>query len=975
MASIISVLLQLIRPLGDKLSISDGYKFNTIKEINEILGFKEKTSDIIFNQYQENFDNRYATSTDGFIPSLVGNLEDYWGIQYNTKGEQQFGLAFQGSIRMYMDTEQRLSVEKTSPFLDPDEGLRDIQFSEDGKYIAEQCILGFRMDENKKPVYRLFSAERVRNGLPRDSVWQLGYPRLIGGNAYHIEPQVVITSEEGHILRGRYALHESSYFISEDGVYQLNDYGKKWCSPSENVDNGWYKNNILSGYRGIQYGFKATFYEVNRHGNYYKIIARELDLTTMKLKFQIDREYNKNRFKDESFEKKPESKTELLPLINFLREYPVSEKTLNIISRLIEGNLGMIVELANEQVEFTAGDNKISTILGINDALLKILNSYIDRNGIVKEGNGFKELRYIFDTLVGSERTNVLCLNKYSTKEPDAEHIFFNSDISDKTWFESMLDAIQSYESLDSLTDPQLLELDEKILMWQKIFFKSNGEKRIFSNGPDLRQYGDFEDETLIELLHDAVIDIFGRYTYTKMLTGSLFVKTGSILFVATSWASFAKESFKNNNRLLLEHYKKSSLGLPPPQHERQTALGYSVDTIIFGPSRRLKVVREAGGLTQERILNMPHIPTDNWNPSYITYKEVAKLGKGQLMKYTSRLSYWLSDVFGYNPIVSKASMELSLSKTEGTRQLLEEIYEIMTSSKDVREYNGNDKEFYLNLMKDQLFQLLLLGWDKKSRASLKEFMIDPSNFGGKYTIVLSESQDVPETFRKIDLNLGHIQYWKEKGVFESYLASFRTDLGNAPDLDTSSLLSNLGEVISHLGDSLAKAALRFSKENKKLYLIPMKAYTHGYAQKSQRQAKYYLQTASDIFSQPHPSRTKWNSWELDGSKLSEFAPKYKYLLRTLIEGRYSLFVIAVDKNTGGFEHVGAFNIMEGAFTPSYIHFSEKDSGYRTFKEIESFDQEFSMEINQVMKLFRLNPLPFTRIIEDDISNKFDFLL
>jgi hypothetical protein len=427
---------------------------------------------------------------------------------------------------------------------------------------------------------------------------------------------------------------------------------------------------------------------------------------------------------------------------------------------------------------------------------------------------------------------------------------------------------------------------------------------------------------------------------------------------------------------LLLEHYKKSSLGLPPPQHERETALGYSVDTIIFGPSRRLEVINEPGGLAQEKIFSMPHIPTNNWNPSYITYKEVVKLGKGQLIKYTSILSYWLSGVRGYTPIVSKASLDLGHSKIEGTRLLLEEIYEVLTSNEDVKMYSEADKDFYLNFVRDCLFNLMFLSWDRKSgtRTELKNFMLDPSKFGGKYTIVLSESQDIPEIFRKVTLNSGHIQYFKEKGMFESYFASFRTDLGNAPDLDTSTLLSNLKEPISHLSNSLKEVATRFAKENKKLYIIPLKAYTHGYAQKSQRQAKYYVQTAGDIFSQPHPSRTKWNCWELDGTKLSEFITKYKYVLRTLLEGRYSLFIVAVDKNTGSFEHIGAFNVGMGTFTPGEIHFSEKGSGYRTFEGIDNFDQEFSTEINEVMKLFRLSPLPFTRTSEGDISDKYDFL-
>lgn len=150
-----------------------------------------------------------------------------------------------------------------------------------------------------------------------------------------------------------------------------------------------------------------------------------------------------------------------------------------------------------------------------------------------------------------------------------------------------------------------------------------------------------------------------------------------------------------------------------------------------------------------------------------------------------------------------------------------------------------------------------------------------------------------------------------------------------------------------------------------------MKAYTHGFAQKSQRQAIQYVQTTDAIFK---PSRTQWDCWELDGSKLDDFSSRYKYILRTLIEGRYSLFIVAVDKSTGSFEHLGAFNILQGALALDQFYFSNKGSGYRVFKNIEGIDLEFSNEINAVMNLFKLYPLPFTRTAESDISGVYDFL-
>lgn len=95
--------------------------------------------------------------------------------------------------------------------------------------------------------------------------------------------------------------------------------------------------------------------------------------------------------------------------------------------------------------------------------------------------------------------------------------------------------------------------------------------------------------------------------------------------------------------------------------------------------------------------------------------------------------------------------------------------------------------------------------------------------------------------------------------------------------------------------------------------------------------------------------------------------------MRALIEGRFSLYFVAVDKDAGTFEHVGVLNILQGALSLDQVYFSSK-TGYRTFENIESFDYQFYVDFNVVMNLFKQFPLPFVPRSDRDITELYEFL-
>ncbi len=688
------------------------------------------------------------------------------------------------------------------------------------------------------------------------------------------------------------------------------------------------------------------------------------------------------------------SKIESLPTFSFFREYPISERINSEILELIEENLVPIFRLAKIQTEFKTEEGKTSVVLGIGDDKLRVLNSYVDESGVLHDGVGYSEIRFLFKHVVGAFRVRTLCFNKFkefaiSSDTLDVERVIFNPELTDKKWFISALDAFQSYKSPSGLKDARLIELDKKILKWKARFFTADNNKRTFSEGADFKEYSDaenkLEDETLAKLVHGATIDVFGRYTYIKMITGSFFAdikNLNDIHFIATSWRSFYN-AFRHNRRLNLAHYAYQSEGLPPKtEASSQTKLGFSMDTIIFGPSRRIEIFKDLEESPRELFLKAPHIPTDNWNPSYISYRDAVQLGDDKFMKYTSTLSYWVSEVFAYKTIVLKSEVSRDPSSIEGTSLFIGEIYNRLLNSMEVKNYKGENKEYYLYLAEDSLYQFFHFSLTRKiqnDRSDLIKFLTDPDKIKSFSVVLRGLDENVPDIFKTIKLDQRDIVNWKQRGVYELYLASLRVAT-EARKVDTNILLNELKEPISQLGNYLKTLALELKNENKKLAILPLNYFSHGYAQLKGSTNKYDSQkVAPDIFIEKYFSVNRyytreWRCWELDGSSLEDFTAKYNYVLRAMIEGRQSLFFATIDKTSGETEYLGAINIIQGALVLDEIYFSEKSKEWWGFKSIESFNIEFINKIGGIMTLFKRYPLPFVPRSDKYISDDFNFL-
>ncbi len=929
-----------------KLSIADGHKYEMIKQINEILGYKQHSDLKTIVEYKNEFNNKFSNSNDKFIKSLFQQskkyksrikFEEYWGIKYNNEGKKQFGAILEASIRMYLDKGVKARV---SDFEKLGISTQNIKKSDDGKYIEESTILGFKMDNNGNPSYRLFNLDQLSQGLPMESEWQIGYPKLrflnkiTGKKTFDIIPQVIITHRNGNYLLGRYndfTIHHESKII------QLKDNGEKWFMDQNVLDK-----NILEDFRGVKYGLKTIFYELDRYGNTYTILGHEIDLTSMKFKFGIKMEYYKDRFKHESFKKRKNSQVNLHETPSFLRHYPIAENIKSEIMKLKDSILTPIFKLAQIQIEHnpkTKITTRTSSILPLEDKILRFLNSFIDENGVFQNGLGYDELRYLFKYLV-KDKAEILCYNRFYLKKQDNEHLIFNIHQSDKEWFKSMLSIIINFEPLENIQNPAIKALNERILEYKLRF-----ANRYLSDGPNLNEYEygtiKFEDESLVKELKDAVIDIFGRYTYIKMVTGALYFDGKDIQFITLAWNNLRENAFKHNNRLFLQHYKSTKGGVPPGGATHGGSFGYILDTIIFGITWRLQVIREYGGKTEDLFLDCPHVPTDAWNPAYITEKEVLNIfGRSKIIEYTDELSNWLLKQSGRRP---RFTSKIKLSKSDSNRMLHEYLLNKFKAKVNDFTNDKSKRDIYLYLIEQDLYHLFSLYKSGERDADVQQIKKFLSGTIKKFNLNLKgPTIYMPPELRTIELNQGDYNYFIENNLDKVFLNNLHIRPGSRAGYKTLDRIMNLEDSITNFGKMIKDLALRFGNpsggNHKKLYIIPTKIYDDGLGQHDYSKNKY-IDTASDRIS---IDGKIWKCWILDGSEngkyLKNFNKKYVHVIRGFLEGQLTLFIFAIDEQSGEYIPVCALNAIQGALNPNQVHFSSHKR-VKTFPKIDSFDQ------------------------------------
>ena len=884
--------------LGDldwnRLSISDDHKYQKIVEINRKLG-DSMTFD--FDNFQKVFSKEYSKSTDKFIKSLGSSknvLSKYYGTHYNSRGEMKFGLVLDGSINIYMQTDQRVYLDQIKPFLETTEGLITKKEG-DRDYLIGSYMLGFKMkkEEGKNiPVYRLFKLDEFGNILQKEfisqSEWQLGYAKPLDNGGYDNLPPIQFTDSNGYRLYGKYG----DFQLNDNGIIELHDNGDEWYTNSEILEF----NTLGDGTALRLFGVRVT-----RFGNTYRIVDSGIHLTNMKLKFGVNLEYSAKRFYN--LKAKQKGKYTKLKPEPFLNYYRLS--TVDILNA--RKNLEQVYAIVSQQINTF----RTPEILNIDSKTLKILNAYLE-NGVVKDGLDKKGIKQVFERFLGNlnslnyeDDNNILyriCFNgvrNVGDEYKPSSLVVRQQSMED--WYRAVLEMFKGYT-------PEGNDRIDKLL-------KASGidENTVFTSSFDSAPTD--ADIKLAKILKELVIKIFGRYTYISMITGSLFVKDGSVDFISHPWQTFFNTARRNGITLLHQDIPLSTLSKLESRDSIYRAYSILLDLITLGPQVMLKTGTDPK--IDFEVLSTPHIPMKLWMPMYV---EAHELDPTQLVDFYGLLS----SLSGSMLIEDFPSIEYSIEfRAFGNMMLFEVLYHSYVDLIDSDNSLTNEQKSMYKLMAREQINFFVFAStasaDITKRGQIKEFLIANGLNGFSFTLKISGGY--PNNLKTINLNklfYDKIVHMFGENSIDDIINSLdplsvhprppdATHVAGYPgviEYNAKNILRAQQNQIIKFGNFLKNLAKNV-EGNHKIAIQPFNTYSSGFA---------YSTRADFLSFFPDPENTKADqAFILDGNDLNSFKNSFIKILGGLLVDHQTFVISEVDTNGKTVKHLCAFNLLFGA--------------------------------------------------------------
>ncbi len=968
-----------------KLSKSDVIKYYTINALNELLqnvegyigttpvesnllkhsfrkmllkvdsNFIETLKNDLFKKYRINKGD--IIDLDNFIRNKVaGNVEHYYGAYLGNDGSVKYGLVLGAVIETYLPG---ASNEQVSIYNIKDSRFDSSNLESNKDYDKETGnLLGpytfaFKIKDNKI-TYRLY---KVRSNLKLEGGWQIGIPDLETGEII----SVIITDGNGRKLYGR--IKYEGYSITErvGGVHWWRSSSMKSIKENNYIRN--LKGTGVGDYSGIRV-INAMF---TRYGDMNQIMWVTTDLINPYLDFDFSHDFYTILYKNFPIPSR-RPKSGIINMLPFLRQFPITADILAKESSMRDLVLTHIFDIAQKIIDHSG----LSEYLPVYDNILKVLNAYEDKSGVIHLGPGYKELSHLFKTVIGSSAYS-FSFNNFRDDIEDINHLTYNKDQSFKDWLKIALDLYQNYQ-LPSRgnSDPVLKALDEKIRA--EIFdsignnkFVKGGVPRTFSDGDDFLQgYDGHEDKVLIEEIISTTTNLYGGFTLSKLLTGSIFVQNGRVQFALLTWDSLFKAH--KNAGLVNEHLNVKF----PSSTSYTTAQSQVVDEMILRPS--IEVTIKYGVNEEVEFIQIPHIPTDYWDPNIKSQNEVS-IESLDLTKYSNGLSNLLLKYWGKK---QRSQIVYRTQRAYGNRLVYNVLFE---KYKEQIENNIADDEtqfIYLNVIGQLLYQYIYYGHGPaltNYRKMFQKFLVD----GGKETLELLGLIPLPTingiNFKEIILSDLDLRKWYDDGIVDIMHNSL-TPIGvvSVKEYSAKEIIRNLNEPISSFGNSLKNLALRFgkpSKGSKKIYIIPQGITSGGLGQYYEI-PNQFIAAANKIVKL---NNKDFYSWEIDGTNngdnLVGFNKHYKDVVRAFLEGYKTLFIFAAIESGGEvtqIEGIGSLNILSGALLPSeyaddYTNqlidgYFNSDNHYHSLEGITFYDSEFYSKENKyniinIMNSFR----------------------
>ncbi len=358
------------------------------------------------------------------------------------------------------------------------------------------------------------------------------------GKPIEIISQALITFDSNK-LNGRFEFKSGSEFSWQTNP-RLIDHKQDWYRDT----GGW--DYLMDGDKKI--GLKLLNIMVTSFGGTNTFLHSWTHLTTNFLKYGIEWNYAQILFSDKSWRSKRESSTSLSGFTSLDFEFL---KDPNFQEILAEANFFQEALFRIQQRQSITVSNP--ALLSISDKNVRKLNTYTTADTITEKtiiGKGYNELQSILLKLLGTIDYNnrdsriykILNIKIHETKSLLIRNTYFrnfDSNWNAKAWFKEILSIFQEYEGR---IPAQLDSIDQQLKDTLIVQSGPNKGKSIFNGMSFTNDYKFTQDDIVLK---DKVLNILmyllGRYTVSKMITGSIFFNEDILSFFAPTQESLLR--------------------------------------------------------------------------------------------------------------------------------------------------------------------------------------------------------------------------------------------------------------------------------------------------------------------------------------------------------------------------------------------------------------------------------------------------
>jgi len=850
--------------LGALYTFRDDFEvLNTIREDVALYGYRLEQQEIRDKLYEITF-----------------NFRNYYGCSYDAQNNLRFGLVLRASIGTYTETNELLfrrdipyEIEQNSDILSD-----DWEMSVNGMSLKGTWALMYRM-ENGRPIHKLIklNLDSPGNILTPDynendlkEGWVFGAAYIDSNGNIRTHPQALITLNGQKIFNGIYFENEQ---VKYDGVW--NNEEKYWNNLYRQVDG----LNKISGVQVLN--VMATSY-----GAQNKIILSKAVLTSNWLKYGKEWKYSGYYFTDESWITRQERRSVSNWWTFYDYEFINDPNYWQILQEAKEFKEALF-QIHRRQID-DFSKTKNPEILAISEDTLRKLNEFQKGEEII-EGKGYKELSKIFTKLLGNVKYDVpdslaykLTNIRFIGDNIRIQETSFRgqeSNWNQKKWLRTVLYTFKDYvnkipstkDGIDQLLYDTLITQNEQ---GNDISVFNMEDPKLSDFSPDslsekLVQKEGYDDIALAEKVVSKLLDLVGRYTLYKMITGTVFIQHDSVRF-----ASYTKtSSYKAHQLMLLELAHKRHYSQSRPEQ----IMSYWLDSLYSAYVINFDAEKGAHNLI------VSGIPIENVDPMYRTpsLNECSDFYSQLSLSLTPDFMEWYN-IYGH-PYTNIKGIDTTMEGISTLWTILNDIYlETLLQKYDL----DNNLMFHWSILGQNKLISRLITESSEVAKELRKDLMEYFNLRGSKSVELkiykendnqNPLKDAPLEFYKLKLTPAHWELFEDHDdvISNSLYVNFGPEYTTKSlMIPTSDILNLQMENIIEIGKFLKELVYRAKKLGlDSLRIYGYRAYKNGFGFDPRSQTYRPERCSPDEYDIYTPGKYPLNSryFTLDLENLDQF--------------------------------------------------------------------------------------------------------